>query len=221
MGSDAGKPGSQRQLAADAFKANYILEIQRQADQDAKTKGKPLDRDEIQAIADKLILPTVPTTEGHWFKPDETVMAGPRLFEQIQAKEKAATITRPTTVPLWTKAMVNPHGANWASDVETLKQWSTGKDDFGNDRPALKKQAADIVATFIPAATRAKIAASYRTKYKRDPTEAEVIQTWANWKRDTTPVPKPAAEPPHPSGGLIPYGAMYQSPTALGVPGGF
>lgn len=182
-----------------ANEAVYTRTLKEQIRSQEAATGKPMNQAQVQELADRLALPMVTKASQHWWTTDDT-----QPTFQVIAGNKFAPEPKPENVAQWTTSLHNPHGDAFDGNVSTLKRWSQGKDDLGFDDPNRVNHARAIANGWISAANRQKIVAAYQEKHAgARPTEADIIGTYANYLKRTTPAaPVTAPEPSALSAGL-------------------
>lgn len=164
-----------------ANEAIYTRTLKEQIRSQEAETGKPMNQAQVQELADKLAIPVV--TKTHWFSADET-----QTTAKVIAGNKFPAQPKPENATKWNESLRNPHGDAFDGNVSTLKRWSQGKDDLGFDDPNRIAHARAIVNTWVSAENRQKIVDAYKEKHAgARPTEADIIGTYANYLKRTTP----------------------------------
>lgn len=164
-----------------ANEAVYTRTLKEQIRSQEAETGKPMNQAQVQELADKLAIPVV--TKTHWFSADET-----QTTANVIAGNKFPAQPKPENATKWNESLRNPHGDAFDGNVSTLKRWSQGKDDLGFDDPNRIAHARAIVNTWVLAENRQKIVDAYKEKHAgARPTDADIIGTYANYLKRTTP----------------------------------
>lgn len=171
--------------------AQYTRRIRDLVSENEGDTKKPLNRADIQKIADDQLIGDV---TGHGlFGGDVTTPRYKIAGAMTTTGDLGARVT-PADMTSWGETLRNPHGPNFPANVATIQRWSSGVGDDGQPNPALPARARAIMDSVVNPNDRQAMVSAWRAKQGVDPTEAQLIAMWANHQKRTTPPPTAVPE---------------------------
>lgn len=195
---------AQNKLTMKGDVATYTRTLKELVAKQTTATGKKQTPEQIQQLADQLILPR---ESGHWWKSNQPTY-------KTLATAHASTVADLSDIPALRTALEDVHSSDFDVHVARLIDAADGTDELGFAQPGVQIQARAAINAIVPVGERARIDKAYRAANDgRAPTDAEVLRRWAMLKQKLTPAPPAAAV----GGFSVPAGTVVP----FGVPGGF